>query len=56
MYEYLSAWVLSVPVFNVCGDEKRTLHILKLKLQVAMSYHVDAGNQSYILCKNSKGS
>ena len=37
----------------VCGGQKRALDPLELELKMAMSYHVGAGNQTWVLCKGS---
>jgi hypothetical protein len=36
------------------GDQKRVSDPLKLVLQMAVGHHVDAGNQTPVLCKSSQ--
>ena len=38
---------------NAHREQKAGSHGLELELQVAVSHHVEAGNQTGTLCKNS---
>jgi hypothetical protein len=35
-------------------DQKRESDCLELELQMVVSHHVDAGNQTQVLCKSNK--
>lgn len=41
---------------TVCGGQRSDLGPLELELQKVVNCHVDAGNQSWVLCKNRKHS
>lgn len=46
----------SLHLFLVPRGQKRVLDSLELELKMVMSYHEDAGNWMWILCKSSLGS
>lgn len=39
--------------YNVCAWSPQYLNSLELELQVVVNRHVDAGNQTHVLWKNS---
>jgi hypothetical protein len=48
---------MCIHAYCVCGThgvQKRTLDSLQLELWMAVSHHVDAGNQAQVLNKSSK--
>lgn len=48
--------MLLLHVLGLCsapGDQRRAPEPLELKLEMAVSWHVDAGNQNWVLCKSS---
>jgi hypothetical protein len=42
-------------VTSACRGQKVLEH-LELELQILVSHHVGAGNQTWVLCQSSKGS
>lgn len=50
----LVLFLCTTVVPSVCGDWKKALAPLELELQKAMSHHVGAGKQTWVLCKRSQ--
>lgn len=46
--------LMTMCVCHACGGQKRASDGLELELQLVVTNHVDAGNRSQVLWKNSK--
>ena len=51
---YLHVYLCTVFMPHVCRGQKRVLDPQELELQIAMSLHIIAENQTWVLCKTSK--
>lgn len=52
----LHAYMCVPYMSGVPGDHRKKLNPLELELQIILSHHVGAENQSQVLCKNIQGS
>ena len=52
----LHIWICTTCVPGTLGGHNKMRHHLGLELQMAVSHHVDTGNQTWVLYKNSKSS